>query len=57
MRLRLAGGGASPAPERYAMLAIALVFFAFLYRDERSLNAFEDRMGGAVAEIAPGQRR
>jgi hypothetical protein len=48
---------ARPRPlERYAMLALALVFFAFLYRDERSLNAFEDRMGGAVAEIAPGQR-
>ncbi|MGA3094818.1 MAG: hypothetical protein ABSF25_00055 [Bryobacteraceae bacterium] len=48
---------ARPRPfERYAMLALALVFFAFLYRDERALNAFEDRMGGAVATIAPGQR-
>ena len=46
-----------PRPfERYAMLAVALLFFAFLYRDERVLNAFEDRMGGAVAGIAPGQR-
>ena len=48
---------ARPRPlERYAMLAVAVVFFAFLYRDERALNAFEDRMGGAVAELAPGQR-
>ena len=48
---------ARPRPfERYAMLALALGFFAFLYRDERVLNGFEDRMDGAVARIAPGQR-
>jgi hypothetical protein len=48
---------ARPRPfERYAMLAVALLFFAFLYRDERARNVFEDRMGGAMAGIAPGQR-
>ena len=46
-----------PRPfERYAMLVVAVVFFGFLFRDERILNAFEDRMDGAVARIAPGQR-
>jgi len=46
-----------PRPfERYAMLGVALLFFAFLYRDERALNTFEDRLDGAIAGIAPGQR-
>jgi hypothetical protein len=48
---------AHPRPfERGAMVAIALVFFAFLYRDERALNAFEDRMQETVASLPPGQR-
>ena len=38
------------------MLALACVFFAFLYADERALNKFEDRMAGAVARLQPGQR-
>ena len=42
--------------ERYALLVVALVFFVFLYRDERALNVLEDRMEGAVAQLAPGQR-
>jgi hypothetical protein len=42
--------------ERYGLVVVALVFFGFLYRDERALNAFEDRMNGAVAQLAPGQR-
>ena len=42
--------------ERYAMLALACVFFTFLYRDERVLNSFEDRMAGVVAGLQPGQR-
>jgi hypothetical protein len=42
--------------ERYAPLVLAVVFFGFLYRDERALNSFEDRIAGAVATIAPGQR-
>jgi hypothetical protein len=42
--------------DRYAMLALAGVFFVFLYRDERVLNQIEDRMAGAVAQLQPGQR-
>jgi len=50
-------GAAQPRPPvRYAMIGVACVFFAFLYRDERALNAFEDRMQDTVAQIAPGQR-
>jgi hypothetical protein len=48
---------ARPRPfDRYAMLALAAVFFIFLYRDERVLNQIEDRMAGAVASLQPGQR-
>jgi hypothetical protein len=35
---------------------VALVFFSFLFRDERALNSFEDRMQDTVARLAPGQR-
>jgi hypothetical protein len=39
--------------ERYALLAVALVFFVFLYRDERSQNAFQDRMQDVVTQLNP----
>ena len=42
--------------ERYALMVVALIFFAFLYRDERALNSFEDRMQDTVASVPPGQR-
>jgi hypothetical protein len=42
--------------ERCALLAAALIFFCFLYRDERAMNALGDRMQGAVAQSAPGHR-
>jgi len=42
--------------ERYALGLVALVFFGFLYHDERALNAFEDRMQDTVAHLPPGQR-
>jgi hypothetical protein len=42
--------------ERYAMFAVAFVFFGFLYRDEKVLNSLEDRMDGIVASLPPGQR-
>ena len=42
--------------EQGAMMAIALLFFGFLYRDERALNSFEDRMQDTVAALPPGQR-
>jgi hypothetical protein len=42
--------------ERYAIAATAVLFFGMLYRDERALNAFEDRIERAVAAIPPGER-
>jgi hypothetical protein len=39
---------------RYALVVVALIFFGFIYRDERTRNALEDRMQGAVAQSAPG---
>jgi hypothetical protein len=42
--------------ERCALVGVALVFFCFLYRDERAKNALEDRMQGAVAQSVPGHR-
>jgi len=37
--------------ERYALIAVAMLFFGFLYRDERVLNAAEDRMESALARV------
>jgi hypothetical protein len=42
--------------ERCALVVVALIFFGFLFGDERAMNALEDRMQGAVAQSAPGQR-
>jgi hypothetical protein len=42
--------------QRYAPAALAVVFFAFLFRDEWRLNRFEDRLDRAVAQLTPGQR-
>jgi hypothetical protein len=42
--------------EMYALVLVAIVFFGFLYRDERALNSFEDRMQDTVAKLSPGQR-
>jgi hypothetical protein len=42
--------------ERYALIAVAVVFFGFIYRDERMLNAFEDRMQDVVSMLPPGER-
>jgi hypothetical protein len=36
-------------PIRWAMVVVAVVFFSFLYRDERMVNGFEDRMENLVA--------
>lgn len=50
-------GAARPrAYVRYGMILVALVYFGFLFRDERVLNAFEDRMAATVAQLEPGQR-
>jgi hypothetical protein len=37
-------------PVRWAQVALAIVFFGFLYSDERVLNGFEDRMQNLVAQ-------
>lgn len=42
--------------QRFALAAVALLFFGFLYRDDRLLNSLEDRMEQAVAQLPPGQR-
>jgi hypothetical protein len=42
--------------ERYALIGVALIFFGFIYRDERALNAFEDRMQDVVSMLPPGER-
>ena len=44
------------ALHRYGLAAVALLFFGFLYRDERLLNAFEDRLEGAVMHLPPFER-
>jgi len=38
---------------RYTLVVVALVFFGFLYRDERALNSFQDRMQDLVSRAAP----
>jgi hypothetical protein len=38
--------------QQYAMAFVALIFFGFLYRDERILNAAEDRIDGLMS-LAP----
>jgi hypothetical protein len=42
--------------QRYAMAFVAVVFFGFLYRDERTLNVLEDRIDGLISRVAAGQR-
>ena len=44
------------ALQRYAMALVALVFFGFLYRDEKILNVLEDRIDGVISRIPAGQR-
>jgi len=52
----LLGAAVPRAFDRYALLVVAIVFFGFLYRDERALNSFEDRMSDPVAQLTPWQR-
>lgn len=42
--------------QRYAMALVAVVFFGLLYRDEKILNAIEDRIDGVISRIPAGQR-
>lgn len=50
------GGVRNRAPQNYLMAVVVLLFFGFLFHDERIFNAFEDRMERVVAELPPGQR-
>src|ERR1035437_8536467 len=36
--------------QRYSMLLVAVVFFGFLYRDEKILNAIEHRIDGVISK-------
>jgi hypothetical protein len=40
----------------FLIAAVAVLFFGLLYRDERLLNALEDRLGQAVAQAPPDSR-
>jgi hypothetical protein len=42
--------------EGWVLTAIAVLFFIFLFHDERALNSFEDRMQDTVTALPPGQR-
>ena len=42
--------------QRYAMALVALVFFGLLYRDEKILNAIEDRIDGVTSKDRSGPR-
>jgi hypothetical protein len=42
--------------QRYALALVAVVFFGFLYRDEKILNVIEDRMDGVISRLPAGQR-
>ncbi|MFB3826735.1 MAG: hypothetical protein ACE15B_08190 [Bryobacteraceae bacterium] len=50
---------AAARPRRWQVAmagALAAVFFARMYADERGINAYEDRLEAAVAALAPGSR-
>jgi hypothetical protein len=42
--------------QHVAAAILALVFFSFLYRDERVLNGVEDQIVSLVVQLPPGQR-
>jgi len=42
--------------DRYAIAIVAALFFGMLYRDERLLNQFEDRVTAAVAQLPANAR-
>lgn len=44
------------AAQKYGYLAVALLFFAFLFHDERALNQFEDRIDKLAAQLPFGAR-
>src|SRR5260370_38744871 len=52
----LLGQARSRAYLTYSAGAVALLFFGFLYSDERALNSFEDAMSEVVSQLPRGQR-
>jgi hypothetical protein len=52
----LLGAAIPKAYERYALVILSVVFFGFLFRDERILNSLEDRIDDIVSQLPPGQR-
>lgn len=42
--------------QKYGYVAIAALFFAFLFHDERALNRFEDRIDNLAAQLPFGAR-
>src|SRR5262249_33207104 len=52
----LLGAAIPKAYERYALAALAVLFFGFLFRDERILNSLEDHIDDIVSQLPPGQR-
>jgi hypothetical protein len=54
--LGLAARGPKRAIQQYLTAAVVVVFFAFLYHDERALNRLEDSLEKLVATLPPGQR-
>ena len=52
----LLAGSPARSWQRYAMAAVSLLFFVFVYADERALNDFEDQLDRVVAQLPPGQR-
>jgi hypothetical protein len=42
--------------EKLALIAVALLFFCFLYSDHRELNRLEDHLDAAISQLTPGQR-
>jgi hypothetical protein len=52
----MVGAGAGHPLRHYLCAAVTVLFFGFLYRDERALNLLENRMAAAVWQLPPGQR-
>ena len=48
--------GRNRAAQNYLTAIVVLIFAVYLFRDERSFNALEDRMEQVVAALPPGQR-
>jgi hypothetical protein len=42
--------------DRYAPIALSLLFFTLLFRDEMALNRLESRIGAVLGQLPPSQR-